>query len=73
MKNEDILDFQICKKHFGSWIMSHGLFFQFLIYDWCMSQLYAICIYYDSDFCDDFHDDKNLENPPTQKLKFWIS
>ena len=49
MKNEDILDFQIFKKHLGSWIMSHGLFFWFMTdvwvnymrYVYIMTQIFA--------------------------------
>ena len=53
--------------------MSHGLFFTNSICDSCVAHTYSLCIFYDSEFCGDFSENKIFSDPPTQYLKFGFS
>ena len=53
--------------------MSHGYFFKSSIGDSCVTQTYAIRIFYESEFDGDFSENENFPNPPTQNLKLRFS
>ena len=72
--------FRLSKFQKAPWVVNYESWTIFSNFDlWLMYEsnvcdmyiIYSIC--YDSNFCDDFYDDKNFENQPTQKLKFRIS
>ena len=50
-----------------------GHLWEILIYDSYVAQTNAICIYYESEFYDNFFANKNFPNPPTQILKYRFS
>ena len=53
------------------WVMAH--FWKTLIYDSYVAQTNAPCIYYESEFDDNFFASKNFPNPPTQIFKYRFS